>query len=141
MKKHTLTGTYKQQGHQLYEMMKNETLTHDELQQIVPVNIPFMEAFCDVIEQESKKDAAEHQQAMSVILAMVDTLRQLTLFGNIGPSERMRAIDTMKQMADILVKMDIERSRNSTRKQIAFGGFLTVALVATLGYALHKQRE
>ena len=124
--------TVNEQVNNFISILKDKTISVEELQHLIPLNTEFVKGLLDVIQKEVETNKEEYASYLQVMNNIIDSMRKICEGQNISSEERKAILGYMLEMGKII--NEVEKSRNNNKTiRITFLTVLGVAVLATIG--------
>ena len=108
-----LKGSPKEQAQQLFELLKDRTLSIEALKEILPMDVKVIEEFTSCMKSELEANRKEYDKVIDSFNVSLDVLRNAIKDGKLDADEREKIRDEIyrlhQMMADIHDKHEARR--------------------------------
>lgn len=120
---------YNKQALELIELMKNGSLSIEQLKELVPMTTGFLTSFCEALKEEISKSHQSHVESIKVLGDAIDALKDLGKIENCSDDIKKDIIDKIYDISKWV--RDLQQVHEENSKQLKWGMLaITGAIVA-----------
>ena len=98
-----LKGSPKEQAMQLFELLKDRTISIEALKEILPMDVKVIEEFTSCMKSELEANRKAYDKVIDSFNASLDVLRDTIKDGNIDADEREKVRNEIERLHQMLV--------------------------------------
>lgn len=120
---------YNKQALELIELMKNGSLSIEQLKELVPMTTGFLTSLCEALKEEISKSHQSHVESIKVLGDAIDALKDLGKIENCSDDIKKDIIDKIYDISKWV--RDLQQVHEENSKQLKWGMLaITGAIVA-----------
>ena len=110
---------YKKQALELIELMKNGTLSIEQLKELVPMTTGFLTNFCEALKEEISNSHQGHLESIKVLGSAIDALKDLGKVENCSDEVKKDILDKICEISKWV--RDLQQVHEENSKQLKWG--------------------
>lgn len=132
--------TINEQVNSFMSILKDKTISVEELEHLIPLNTEFVKGLLDVIQKEIEADEKGYSSYLQVMNNIIDSLRKICEGQNISSEERKEILAYMLEIGKIIKEVELSRNNNKT-KIIVYLSILAALVLVILGIFIGKKNH
>lgn len=131
--------TINEQVNSFMSILKDKTISVEELEHLIPLNTEFVKGLLDVIQKEIEADEKGYSSYLQVMNNIIDSLRKICEGQNISSEERKEILAYMLEIGKIIKEVELSRNNNKTKIIVSLS--ILAALVLVISGILIGKKE
>lgn len=131
-------STVNEQVNNFMSLLKDKTISVEELERLIPLNIEFVKGLLDVIQKETEADKEGYASYLQVMNNMIDHLRKICEGQSLSSEERKQILDYIYKLGEMIKEVELNRENNHT-KRVGVLAILAAAAIVTVGFLTGKR--
>lgn len=110
---------YNKQASELIELMKNGSLSIEQLKELVPMTTGFLTNLCEALKEEISNSHKSHIESINVLNSTIDALKDLGKIENCSDDIKKDILDRICEIAKWV--RDLQQVHEENSKQLKWG--------------------
>lgn len=127
---------YKKQALELIELMKNGSLSIEQLKELIPMTTGFLTNLCEALKDEISKSHQSHIESLKVLGSAIDALKDLGKIENCSDDIKKDILDKILEISKWVKDLQQVHEENSNKLKLGMyaiaGAIVAIVLKASL---------
>ena len=129
----------KNRAGEIIDLMKNGTLSIEQLKELVPMTTGFLKELCEALKEEISNSRQSHAQAVQALGKAIDALKEIGKLENCSDEVKLSVIEKIHEIGKTIAELQKTHEDNSNKR--AWGILSIIGTIAALIFLLSSNNN